>query len=305
MYTFIVNPNSRSRSGHMIWAKIEPLLRMQQVVYEVFFTQYQKHATQIARHITGDGCEHTIIAVGGDGTVNEVINGICDFHKTTFGYIPSGSGNDFAKGLSLPTDPLDALERILHPRQILTIDLGQTIYGDDISRYFTFSSGIGFDAAVCHQSMVSRMKSALNRLHLGKLTYTLIAIERLCFLAPARMTLSLDDEKKYTYECTVFAAAMNLPYEGGGFKFCPDANASDGYLDLITVSGLSKAGVVFVLLPALFGRHTNSKHVTIHRCKKAYIQISSPLPVHTDGEPVVAQRELTFSITPKKLKVIS
>lgn len=304
MYTFIVNPNSRSRRGHMIWAKIEPVLRLRQISYEVYFTQYQKHATEIARRITCDGLEHILIAVGGDGTVNEVVNGICDFRKTKFGYIPSGSGNDFAKGLSLETDPLDALERILNPRQILTVDLGQTVCKNKTSKYFTFSSGIGFDAAVCHQSMVSGIKSILNRLHLGKLTYTLIAIERLCFLEPVNLALHLDDGKEFLYERTVFAAAMNLPYEGGGFQFCPDASASDGQLDLITVSGLSRAGAVFVLLPALFGRHTRSRHVAIHRCQRAHISVSSPLPVHTDGEPVVAQKELCFAIAPEQLQVL-
>lgn len=305
MYTFIVNPNSRSNSGHLIWARIEPVLRLQKIQYEVYFTQYQKHATQIAKAVTGDGCEHTLIAVGGDGTVNEVINGICDFEKTKFGYIPSGSGNDFAKGLSLPTDPLEALDRILRPQKILTLDLGQTSNGHSLKKYFAFSSGIGFDAAVCHQSMVSRIKSVLNRFHLGKLTYALIAVGRLIFLEPAVLTVTLDDGTVSVYEKTAFAAAMNLPYEGGGFKFCPDASFHDGKLDLFVVSGLSRLSVVFVLLPALFGCRTFSRHAQIIRCQKAHLISSIALPVHTDGEPVAAQSDLTFSITADKLNVLS
>lgn len=305
MYTFIVNPTSRSQSGHLIWKRIEPVLRSKHIDYEVYFTQYQKHATQITRRITSDGCAHTIVAVGGDGTVNEVINGIDDFEKTTFGYIPSGSGNDFAKGLSLPADPMEALDHVLHPRKILTLDLGQTLTGSGAKKYFTFSSGIGFDAAVCHQSMVSRIKSVLNRLHLGKLTYTLIAIGRLIFLEPATLTVTMNDGTSAVYERTVFAAAMNLPYEGGGFKFCPDACFDDGKLDLVVVSGLSRLAVVPVLLPALLGRRTFSRHVKIFRCQKAALRSNPALPVHTDGEPVVAQSELTFSIIADKLNVLS
>lgn len=309
MYTFIVNPNSRSQRGHMIWEKIEPILLSRNINYEVFFTKYQKHAAQITGQVTGDGLPHTVIAVGGDGTVNEVINGICDFSKTTFGYIPSGSGNDFAKGMNLPSDPLEALENILHPNRILEMDLAETELKNGDKKKFTFSSGIGFDAAVCHQSMVSPIKSVLNRLHLGKLTYTLIAIGRLIYLHPADLSLTLhtgsEAPQTLTYRNTVFAAAMNLPYEGGGFKFCPDASPEDDTLDLIVVSGLSRPGLVFVLLPALFGRHTFSRHVHILRCKKAELHLSSSLPVHTDGEPVTAQNIITFTVIPDKLKLLT
>ena len=99
MYTFIVNPNARSGLGKKVWGNLESILKKRNVPYEVYFTKYQKHATKVTSKITSDGENHVVVALGGDGTVNEVVNGIQDFEKTFFGYIPIGSSNDFARGL--------------------------------------------------------------------------------------------------------------------------------------------------------------------------------------------------------------
>ena len=109
MYNFIVNPNARSGLGQSVWKELEAILRKDNIEYQVCYTKYQKHATSIVREITSDGEDHTIVALGGDGTVNEVVNGIVHLDKTILGYIPIGSSNDFARGLELPTNPEDAL----------------------------------------------------------------------------------------------------------------------------------------------------------------------------------------------------
>lgn len=99
MYDFIVNPNARSGLGGRIWKELEQLLKEQKAEYRVHFTKYQRHASRIAEEITTDGEEHTIVVLGGDGTVNEVLNGITELSKVTMGYIPMGSSNDFARYL--------------------------------------------------------------------------------------------------------------------------------------------------------------------------------------------------------------
>ena len=113
MYNFIVNPNARSGLGQSVWNELEAILRKENIDYQVFYTKYQKHATSIVREITSDGEDHTIVALGGDGTVNEVVNGIVHFDKTILGYIPIGSSNDFARSLNLSNTVAIAVYEVL------------------------------------------------------------------------------------------------------------------------------------------------------------------------------------------------
>ena len=112
MYTFIVNPHSRSGEGAKTWEEVHSILKEKHIPFEVHFTRYQKHATYIMRTLTLDSVSRTVVVLGGDGTINEAINGIEDFRHLTLGYIPTGSGNDFARGYSLPTNPRKALDCI-------------------------------------------------------------------------------------------------------------------------------------------------------------------------------------------------
>ena len=151
MYHFIVNPAARSGLGKETWRELRPLLDQKELPYQVHFTRYQTHATKIAKEITSDGARHILIVLGGDGTVNEVLNGICHLSQTELGYIPLGSGNDLARGLGLPADPKEALEKIL-TAPVRPVDIGCIRYNGQ-SRRFIVSAGLGFDAAVCHQVM--------------------------------------------------------------------------------------------------------------------------------------------------------
>ena len=122
-YHFIVNPKSRSGMGEMIWTMIEPELKKRRVDYQRYLTEKRRHAEKIAAGITADEQEHMIVVLGGDGTVNEVINGIRIPEKVTLGYIPIGSSNDFARGLNIPKDPMEASaeEQSLSPVQSSTL----------------------------------------------------------------------------------------------------------------------------------------------------------------------------------------
>lgn len=303
MYTFIVNPNSRSGKGLSLWKIIEQDLHKREICYTVFFTKYQKHATAFVRNLTSDNVAHTLVVLGGDGTLNEVINGIVYPDQITLGYIPTGSGNDFARSFGIPKDPLQALEIILNPQKIVQMDLG-VIHFQKKKQYFAVSAGIGFDAAICHEAVVSKWKRLLNYLHLGKFTYALIAVHQLIVSSTFHMNILLDDTKTLDLSDCWFATVMNHPCEGGGFYFCPDAIPDDGYLDLLVVSGL-KAPVLLLSLPfALFGKHTKLPGMHLYRCKTVSIHSNLALPVHTDGEPVFLQRRFTASTSRYSLKII-
>lgn len=304
MYTFIVNPNSRSGMGGMIWEVIEPELIKRRVDYECFRTTYPGHAVKLVREITSDHQEHTLAVLGGDGTVNEVINGICDIGKVTLGYIPTGSSNDFARGMKLPQDPVKALEVILNPGEIKKMDVGLlTRAGKE--RRFAVSTGIGFDAAICHQAAVSKLKVLLNRLKLGKLTYVGIALNRLFHDKPVTAEVRLDNGETKQYQKVYFAAAMNNPYEGGGFYFCPDAENDDGQLDVIIISNLPKLVVLLLLPTAYKGWHVHFPGISVIRCQKVCIRTERALAVHTDGEPVFLRKEIKAELLKEQIRVIS
>ena len=303
MYTFIINPASRSGLGQKVWERLEPVLERRGVTYQVFRTGYQRHATRLAREITADGKAHTIVVLGGDGTVNEVINGIQNLSLTTLGYIPVGSGNDFARFFHFPSDPEEALSLVLNPPAYAQMNVGNTLRKNRAKR-FAVSAGLGFDAAICHQAVISKLKPVLNRLRLGKLTYALIAVDRLRFLRPAKITVTLDDGPALTFTNTLFITAMNHPYEGGGFKFCPEANPCDDLLDIIVVSGISRLRAVFLLLLAQKAAHTRASGIFIRSCQRVVIESDTALPVHTDGEPVFLQKQMEVSLLPERLRVI-
>ena len=303
-YDFIINPESRSGLGEMTWKMIEPELKKQRVRYRVHMTAKRKDAGKIAEELTSDGREHTLVVLGGDGTLNEVVNGIRDPEKITLGYIPIGSSNDFARGLRLPKDPMDALEAVLHPGKVIRMDVG-VISDGTRSRRFLVSAGIGFDASVCHEVCVSRWKVILNRLGLGKLSYAVVALDRLAKDRPAHLALTMEDGSRREFPGTCFAAFMNLPYEGGGFKFCPEASPADGEMDVIIVHGLPVVKILCLLPLAFWGKHTGFKGVTLIRCKEIQVRTEKPLPLHTDGEPGFLRKEVRASFMRESLRVIT
>ena len=157
MYYFIVNPGSRSGNGKKVWKTVEELLDQEETEYRVYFTSYRYHATKLAQEITSRKERLTLVAVGGDGTVNEILNGIRDFSLVTFAYIPTGSSNDFARALGLPSDTAAAVRNILHPSYFRRIDLGKVSLGER-EQLFAVSCGCGYDAAICHAAFSSSVK---------------------------------------------------------------------------------------------------------------------------------------------------
>lgn len=302
-YTFIVNPKSSSGNGAMIWKRIEPELMKRRVEYEVRFTRYARHAVEIAAEATADGEERVLVVLGGDGTMNEVVSGISDSGKVILGSIPTGSGNDFSRAPGLPKDPLRALEVILDQERLVPMDIG-TMRCKDREHRFAVSTGIGFDAAVCHCVAKSGLKVLLNKFGLGRLSYLIIAIQRLLGDKRVPCKLWLDDGPPIAFEGIYFAAVMNHPYEGGGFFFCPKAEIGDGYLDVIVVSDIP-TWKIFLLLPTAFwGGHVKYHGIDVFRCRRARLECGEALPVHTDGEPIPAEMSLEAGLCENQVRLI-
>ena len=125
MYHFLVNPKSSSGRGIRFWWIVKNELDKREIAYSVVFTKHTGHATELTRQICteNEGIKN-IVVLGGDGTMNEVINGIDDYSGVLLGYIPSGSSNDLARSLKIPKDPVEALDNILKPVRFQYLDLG-------------------------------------------------------------------------------------------------------------------------------------------------------------------------------------
>ncbi len=322
MYYIIVNPSSKSGRGIRIWQKLKPVFQERNIPYKLMLSTHIGHVEEFTREITKTDENVNLIVLGGDGTINEALQGIRDFSKVSIGYIPTGSSNDLARDMKLDKDPMKILNTILSGKVSRMVDIGILTYGnrgaatskrlnkdvqEDIStkRYFVVSSGIGFDAAVCEEALSSNIKDLLNKLKLGKLTYLGIALKQLIAAKPIACDLYLDGKEPVHTNRFLFIASMIHKYEGGGFKFCPDADPADGLLDLCFVGNIPKPLILLALPTAFFGKHYVFPHIFHYNAQKVEIKTSAPLWVHTDGEVYFKSDHIYLSCEKQKLKFLA
>lgn len=306
MYHFIVNPKSSSGRGIRFWWAVKSELDKREVPYTVAFTKHMGHAIELSRQICeeNEGIKN-IVVLGGDGTVNEVLNGIPDCSKVLLGYIPSGSSNDLARSLKIPKDPIAALNNILKPVKFKYLDHGviEFLDKDITARKFACSSGMGYDANVCCEVQESPLKKSLNRFGAGKFVYIAIAIKQL-FTTGLTATVIVDGNKKDTYKNTMLVSNMIHKYEGGGLLMAPHADPCDGKLSVTLVHGLNPVKA-FVLLPTIFtGKHIKQKGVEAFHCTEIEIIMDNETSVHTDGEVPAICKHIKVSCIPEQIRMI-
>lgn len=311
MLYFIVNQKSRSGRGAVIWNEVEAALKQKKIDYQAWTTEYEGHAMELAGEICARKEEDIcLVAVGGDGTANEVINGMTHFDRVRFGTIPTGSGNDLARGLGITGSPTECLERILACRDkgadaCFTMDLGQVRWkGGDAPRLFAISSGIGLDALVCKKALRSQIKDFLNKIHLGRLTYVVLTIQSLFTMKTADAAVGFDRQPPRSYRKNIALAVMNFPAEGGGVPFAPRANATDGRLSACSIFNVSRLRAFFSLPFLVAGRHAWIPGFEITDCAECRIHLKAPMVLHADGEYCADVADAVFTCLPKKLRVL-
>lgn len=309
MYHIIINPASRSGKGMKLWKEtIEPALIREQIAYAPYLSACDGNAKDLAAAITAgaDSLEPIrLIVIGGDGTLNETLNGIAAPEQTVIGYIPTGSSNDFARDMRIPTDPMQALDIILHTGKPRAYDYGLLTFPDGSTHRFIGSSGIGFDAATCEAVSRSTLKVKLNKVGLGKLVYLFVALQQLFHAKADPAELYLDDKAPVPIRHLLFCSGMIHRYEGGGFMFCPDADAADGLLDLCCVDITSKPKILLALPSAFQGKHYRHKGITPYRARTFTLKTQTPHWVHTDGEVLRECSELTVSCCHHGIFIVS
>lgn len=317
MYHIIINPTSKSGKGLSIWRTLKSILDEKEIPYNLYESTYTGHVAELTRQITSSGQPVNLIVLGGDGTVNEALQGIENFDKVSIGYIPTGSSNDLARALKLSHSPEELLLQILDGTHAHMVDLGILTYESNSeitsrlhsrsvhkSRYFVVSSGIGFDAAVCEEALSSPIKDTLNKLRLGKLTYLCIALKQLFAAKAISCEITLDGKKNIFVPKLLFTAFMIHPYEGGGFCFCPQADDSDGLLDLCVVGDLPKLLILMALPTAFFGKHYLFPKINHYTASSVQLKTSSPLWVHTDGEVYLKSDWISVSCLGQRIRFL-
>lgn len=306
MYHFIMNPKASSGKGMKAWKTIEEILQRENVKYEAQVLGSAQETIEFVRALTGgadklamkesaateepvaeqDGDCH-IVVLGGDGTINAVLNGIVDFEHTRLSCIRTGSGNDFARNVGVTKNVSKAMNHLLHSAEQQCLDYGVATYVTESgtqSRRFVISNGVGYDADICEEVGKSKLKKILNGIKLGKLVYVATGIKQIFTRKNSGAVIYMDDAEPMYIDHLFFVVGMIHEMEGGGVPFCPMADATDGMLDVCLVKQMSKLKLLLAVAMVYMKQHYRFRSITAHRCKRLSVKLEEPQWFHMDGE---------------------
>ena len=272
-----------------IFPKVKAELDRRKIDYELHYTNEPLEATDVAKWGIDAGFRR-IVAMGGDGTVNEVVNGLLG-KDAVLAVIPAGTGNDFIRMLGIPADPFDALDVLVEGRE-RTMDLGRV--ADD--RCFVNGMGIGIDAQVARDVL------QMNRLT-GAVAYVTAAVREVFRFKAFPVTIESDDWR-LDLGCLSIGVS-NGKFAGGGFKLAPDASIDDGRIDLSVIEDYAKLERLVRLPRVRAGKHLHWRRVHYRQLRAATISSPEKLIAHMDGEPYRLPSE-PFGVTvlPDALRVL-
>ncbi len=305
-YYVIFNPLASRGGARRALTAIERAFRDSGVEYRIVPTERRGHAPELARRAVEEGWQ-AIVAVGGDGIVHEVVNGLIAAGEAgsgvALGVIPVGSGNDFSKMLGMPSHrPAEAVRRILAaaPRQV---DVGRVVRhvaggGPPGVWYFTNGVGVGFDAQVArHARDIKRLR--------GVAIYAWALVKTLRELRSPGIRVVIDG-RQVADRRLVLTTVSNGPCHGGNFWLCPNARIDDGQLDILIADARSLSSLIRLIPSVIRGKHLKASGVELHHGRHVVVTSDEPLPIHADGE-VVADwvRELEIELLPGRLRVLA
>jgi diacylglycerol kinase (ATP) len=303
-FYFVINPASAGGKTKKLWPQIKSLLEKEGAAFGFYLTSHRMDAARIASRALKEGYKK-IIAVGGDGTLNEVLNGFWEgSHRISrdacLGYFPSGTGEDFSRTLGI--DKLSAetqIDRLLKAPGTL-IDDGQAHFqkgdGSLTSRRFINESSVGFGANVTE--LVNRS----NKLFGGKISFFAGVLRSLCFLKNHAVKIKADG-KDFFEGKTLIIAVSNGKYFGGSMMIAPKAIIDDGYFDIIIAKEMSRTQLLRDIGPIYSGNHLSNPKIMSARCKSLSVQSDEKVFLEMDGEPV-GLINAEFKIHEKEIKFL-
>ena len=296
----IVNPASSNGKTGQRWAGIEERLRIEGAQFEVEFTREPGHATVLACDAMAAGYR-TIVSVGGDGTLNEVINGLVVDGRSDpavkLGLVPGGTGSDFGRGIGLPRDPLEAALHLLkaEPRWF---DVGQITckLGEGTNtRYFINVAGLGFDGEVCDR--VNRSSKALG----GTIPYLSSLLVTLFTYRNKRVRWTLDGQERDEVLNSVIVA--NARYFGGGMHISPNSRMDDGLFHVVTLGDWGKAEFLVAVPRVYNGTHLSHPKVKEYMGREVTVGADGRMFLQAEGD-LFGEAPATFRILPRALQVL-
>ena len=296
----ILNPVA----GRGYSAKAEPeickFLKNEGVDFDLVHTERNGHAIELAEQAINDGFE-IVVAAGGDGTTNEVINGLMTASggkeaSGMLGLIATGSGSDFTYNVGIPGDIHEACRRIARGRTRM-VDLGKLTLHDEKPRYFDNQLGIGFDGVVTVEAM------KFKRLR-GMALYLPVVLKTI-FLTNKATNVKIEYDDQVLELPTIQISVVNAPREGGGFYMAPEAQLDDGYFDLCILNEIGKLSMMGLVPKFMSGTHVEHKATTMARAKKVTITSEDNLVAHYDGELLCTEgHKIMCEIVPRPLRVV-
>ncbi|MEF2093614.1 diacylglycerol kinase family protein [Bacillus sp. CFBP9009] len=298
---FIVNPVAGNEESLKIWKKAEEILKSKAVPHEVFFTREKGHALRLTKEIlSGTNQDTRVIAVGGDGTINEMINGAIGFPHAIIGSLAAGSGNDYVRGIQ-KTDSMEEALSLFQDNAFNTIDIGQFETNGKVG-YFVNSLGMGIDAEISDEVNRSPLKKWFNFVRAGKLIYLFIFMKKLFSYKPSCMELIID-ENRHLLKKVWFIVIANQPYFGGGMKISPMSKVDDGRLNVIAVHDITLLKLLTVLITVLWGGHLNIKNVDSFSGKMIKMKNQGSVKIQSDGE-IVGRDEVAAVVLKEKMRIM-
>ena len=286
-HVFIINPVAGHGKALKFIHQIRNFFTGKNIKYIIKLTKYAGHATEIAKKYAALGANR-IYSVGGDGTLNETVNGIIG-SNSSLGILPGGTGNDFLKSITDNKD--DILNRtILGPTH--KIDVGKVN-----DRYFLNISSVGFDAQVAYTTNRIKKFPLMN----GSFAYIAGVFLTLLKNKDYLLDLTIDD-KNFT-NATILITVSNGIYYGGGMKPSPNALIDDGFFDVCLINKKNTFQIIKFLPKFIKGEHNNIGGVSFYRCKTLKIKNDYPVPLNIDGE-VSLSTNSSFEIIPKGINII-
>lgn len=287
MLNFIFNPKSGGKKSLKAFEKIKKVLNEKKIEYRVFETEKEKQAIYIANELTKEGaCD--VIVVGGDGTLNEVLNGFTNFENCRLGLIPAGTGNDFATCVNIPSEPEKALDIMLSEKVKYTdfMQLDGGVRGLNIV-------GTGIDVEILERCRRSKILK-------GKAQYLISLIVSLFKFKNYKTKAKFNGEEK-EYDALISCVGNGCMF-GGGIKMCPDAVVDDGKLDFVVADGVKRGKIPGAFVKLMKGRILEQDFTRFERVERVEVYPENKFIMNVDGE-LYEDLEFKVSIVKNKLRM--